>query len=221
MTRFLAIAFLALLAVPVAAQDMDPLFKSACEWRYDRPCTYRPVRQRRRVPHRVRASDYLVPIPRREAEVRDWRREWERRGRDRYLDVDLMARCSLKRYEGASDEKLVRDAEAQAETRWSAIVRVYEGELFIDWKNATDRRVRCFQSSPAGERATDKMTGAVKGAVRAVGDAITGREREDGETPSGSHIRCTLSARPCRAAAVEVPTTAPPPPPPPPREWRR
>ena len=180
----LTLALLALTACQSKAQDtfVPEGLRSTCEWLSGERCV--PRSERRRVkprivhipvtrPYRV-VPEHLVPLRRREAEVRGWRREWERRDRDRHLRE--RDRCWPIRMEAQSDEKIARDAKLEAMRRWSGVVRAKLGELYMDWKNATDKRELCWQSS-TGERALDKMTGAIL----------------------GGHERCMVEARPCRA----------------------
>ena len=154
--------------------------KSSCEWMSGETCVPRARhRPRPRVvvipkvtykPYRV-VPEHLVPLaPKREAEVRGWRREWERRDRDRHLRE--RDRCWPVRMEAQSDEKIARDGKAEAIRRWSGVVRAKLGELYMDFKNAVDKRELCWQSS-TGERMTDKIT--------------------------GGNERCMVEARPCRA----------------------
>lgn len=198
-TALIASAALALSACTVKAQDtyVSHATRSSCEFVWDAPCARigRPRTRIVRVPvttmkPMVHVPEHLEPLHTR-PQVRGWR-----------MEADEGPTCSSRRYEGASDEKIARDGEKQAVIRWGAIVRVKLGELYIDWKHAIDKRVQCFQSSP-DERASDRAIGVIKGAARAVGDAVTGRERDEDDKVV-THTRCIVTARPCRAPVEYV-----------------
>lgn len=190
-TTMVTSLFVCALAFPVMAQDtFVPLgLKSSCEfWSGDVCVARRDVRRHRpRIvvipkttyrPYRV-VPEHLVPLHKREAEVRGWRREWEARDRDRHLrdrerfsHLRAGARCWPVKIKAYSDEKVARDGKTEAIRRWSGMVRSELGELFMDFKNAADKSELCWQSS-TGERLTDKVT--------------------------GGNERCMVEARPCRA----------------------
>lgn len=195
MKTLLALAMLTLSACTAGAQDtfIPTHGKAACEFWSGTDCARvgRPRTRIVRVPVTTQklmrhVPEHLAPLHSRRPEVRGWRH-----GEDR------MPQCLYERFTGLSDEKVMREGEKQAMSRWSAAVGVRHGALYISWENAIDRRVRCFQSS-AGDRMTDRAIGAVTGAARAVGDALRGRERDD-DDKSVTHTRCEVSARPCLA----------------------
>lgn len=181
------VGLLILSACEARAQDtfVPSGLKSSCEFWSGETCVAR--REVRRVrprivhvpvtrPYRV-VPEHLVPLRSREAEVRGWRREWEERDRDRHLrerfsHLRAGARCWPVKVKAYSDEKVARDGKAEAIRRWSGMVRSELGELFMDYKNASDKSENCWQSS-TGERLTDKVT--------------------------GGNERCMVEARPCRA----------------------
>lgn len=195
MGALLGLMTLVLIATAHAQDTFAPPGKAACEFWEGTSCA-RIGRPRTRIvgvpvlkPYRY-VPEHLEPLHTR-PQVRGWR-----------MEADEGPACSSRRYEGASDEKIARDGEKQAVIRWGAMVRVKLGELYIDWKNAIDKRVQCFQSSP-DERASDRAIGVIKGGVRAIGDAVTGREREDDDKVV-THTRCIVTARPCRAPVEYV-----------------
>jgi len=162
--------------------------KAACEFWSGTSCAPvgRPRTRIVRVPVTTmkpmrHVPEHLAPL-RREPEVRVWRRHWDDRDRvagwrsdmerGRELRLRERDRCWPVRMEAQSDEKVARDAMLEAERRWSGVVRAKLGELYMDVKNAKDKRALCWQSS-TGERMTDKMTGGTE--------------------------RCSIEARPCRA----------------------
>ena len=204
----LTLALLLLSACTVRAQDtfVPTGLKSSCEWWSGETCVRRRERVRPRIvvipkttykPYRV-VPEHLVPLrSSREAEVRGWRREWDRRGRDRHMRDG--PRCWSVTYKAYSDEKIAKDAKLEAQRRWAGIVRSEIGERYMDWMKADNRREECWQSSTE-ERALDKATGTIKRTWRRVKDAVTGAERdEEVPEPTGSHERCMVEARPCRA----------------------
>lgn len=189
------VIYLLLSAIAAMAQDtfVPAGLKSSCEFWSGETCVAR--REVRRVrprivvipkttykPYRV-VPEHLVPLRSREAEVRGWRREWEARDRDRHLRERFSylrpgARCWPVKVKAYSDEKVARDGKAEAIRRWSGMVRSELGELFMDYKNASDKSENCWQSS-TGERLTDKVT--------------------------GGNERCMVEARPCRAERIKEP----------------
>ena len=195
MTRTLILAAIAIVlsACVVKAQDsyVPVGLKSSCEWWSGETCVRRRDRVRPRIvvvpkttytPYRV-VPEHLVPLHKREAEVRGWRREWDLRDRDRHLrererfsHLRAGARCWPVKIKAYSDEKVARDGKTEAIRRWSGMVRSELGELFMDFKNSVDRSELCWQSS-TGERLTDKMT--------------------------GGNERCMVEARPCRAEKIK------------------
>lgn len=191
---------LGLACVPARGQDsfVPTGLKSTCEWTYGTECARvgRPRTRIVRVPVvKYRAyrhvPEHLAPL-RREPEVKGWRHD-----RDRRRHFDAGPRCWPVMFKAYSDEKISRDAALEAQRRWSGEVRAELGERYMDFAKATTKREECWQSSTE-ERALDKATGSVKRAWRRVKDAVTGEERDE-EIPTGSHERCMVEARPCRA----------------------
>ncbi len=185
-----AIAATLLIATPAVAQDtfIPTHGKAACEFWSGTSCAPvgRPRTRIVKVPVTTMRPMRHVPEhlePLRPSLRVDERRRWDDRGRvagwrhdDRWRDRELRlreeARCWPVPMEAQSDEKVARDAKLEAERRWSGVVRAKLGELYMDIKNAKDKRELCWQSS-TGERLTDKVTGGTE--------------------------RCSIVARPCRA----------------------
>lgn len=193
----LAIAFVALFISLVAiiygstARAQDTFIpthggKASCEFWSGTDCARvgRPRTRIVRVPVTTmkpmrHVPEHLAPLHSRRV---DERRHWDDRDRvagwrsdaerGRELRLRERDRCWPVRMEAQSDEKVARDAMLEAERRWSGVVRAKLGELYMDIKNAKDKRALCWQSS-TGERMTDKMTGGTE--------------------------RCSIEARPCRA----------------------
>lgn len=205
MTRSLvAAAFLAFLATPASAQDMDSLFKSSCEWKYGRTCEYRPkARQRARVrtvyvPYRVHRPDEVYRYGGRL--IDDYRR-----GAPVAEPID----CG-KMYVAQSDPKTFRDAEAEAIRRWQGMVAAKCGEVYLDWRKAkkVGNGIVCWRAS-TGERATDGKEGRHQ---RCEARGIPRRGDRPGDADKLDDDRGEDDDTPPVAAA---------PPSSPPREWRR
>ena len=188
-----------LVASHARAQDtfVPTGLKSTCEWLSGTDCARvgRPRTRIVRVPVTTmrpmrHVPEHLAPLHSRREEVRGWR------GGRRYSPEG--PRCWPVAIKAYSDEKIARDAGLEAQRRWSGIVRSELGERYMDFAKASTKREECWQSSTE-ERTIDKATSAIKGAVRRSVDAVTGRERDEEDGSTGSHQRCMVEARPCRA----------------------
>lgn len=195
-------------AIASLAQDTFVLThgKAACEFWSGTDCARvgRPRTRIVRVPVTTQklmrhVPEHLAPL-RREPEVRGWRRDHDhgRRGRDG-------PRCWPVSFKTYSGESIAKDACLEAKRRWAGEVRAELGERYMSYANAMVKKTstggdcECWQSSTE-ERAIDKATGTVKRMWRRVKDAATGAERdEEIPEPTGSHERCMVEARPCRA----------------------